>query len=387
LNIKKLKKCGSAKMFILMLVLLTATLLPGHLAAANHTPTQFLDKEQTVNGPGFFTGKLVQVNGNVEGTTFACGQEVRVNGIINGDLFVAAQTISINGKINGNIYAAGQNLRIGSQSTGDVFAAGQRIDIAKEAVTGRDLFAGGQWISLDGTVQRDFRSGGSGVVINGPIGRDAKLAAENISLLSGALINGNLYYKSANQAHLAPRAKVSGSTEWQPIKTPSKQEYRAPASSLGSILLSIASALLIWFPVKIWRPDLWTEIARSISEQPLKTMGIGILAFLLTPPLIILLMITVIGLPLGIILGLAYGVTLYLSKIIVAVFVGSLLTKRFGWTERHKGVWPVLLGLAMLVLLMKVPALGILAWLLIVFTGLGGLILSKFTQPHNPCKL
>ncbi len=381
MNIKKLKKCVSAKMLILMLVLLTATLLPGHLAAADHTPAQnleFLDKEQTVNGPGFFTGKLVKVDGNVEGTTFACGQEVRINGTINGDLFVAAQTISIKGKINGNIYAAGQNLRIGTQSTGDVFAAGQTIDIAKESVIGRDLFASGQRISLDGTVKRDFRSESSEVVISGSINRNAELGAVNISLLDGALISGNLSYKSANQAEFAPEAKVRGLTDWQHIKTSPNPEKSTPASSFFNILLSIASALLIWYLVKIWRPELWAGIARPIAEQPLKTIGIGVLAFLLTPPLIILLMITVIGLPLGIILGLMYGITLYLSKIIVAVFVGSLLTERLGLTERHKGVWPVLLGLAVLVLLMKVPALGFLVWLLVVFTGLGALILSKY---------
>jgi len=386
MNIKRLMKFGSAIMLLAMLALLTATPLSNQLASAEPTPNDnlgFLDKGQTVDGPGFFTGRLVQVDGNVEGTTLAFGQEVRINGTINGDLFVAAQTVSVNGVIKGNIYAAGQNLRMGTQSTGDIFAAGQTIAIAKEAISGRDLFASGQWLSLDGTVQRDFHGAGSDIVITGTTGRNAELAAEKISLLDGSLIEGNLAYKSPRQAELAPEAKISGLTDWQKVETSPEPQKSTPMNTLGGILLSIASALLVWFVVKIWRPELWEDITRSIIDQPLKTIGTGVLVFLLTPMLLILLMITIIGLPLSLILGFIFGVMFYLAKIIVAVALGTLLTKRFGWTEIHKGVWPVLLSLVVLVVLMKVPVLGFLVWLLVVFTGLGALFLSNYKTASN----
>lgn len=377
---KKLGKYGVTMISVLTVMFLTAMLLPNSLSAKDFSPAQsveILEKGQAVNGPGFFSGRLVQVNGTVEGTTFATGQEVQINGIINGDLFVAAQTILIKGEINGNIYTAGQNLKIETQCTGDVFAAGQTIDIAKEAMIGRDLFAAGQRISLDGTVQRQFSGGGSDILISGTIGQNANLDAVNIRLLDGAIINGNLSYKSENQAIITSGSKIGGLTDWQKTEAISKQQKSTAGSTFGSILLSIASALLIWFLVKIWWPDFWAQRASSITEQPLKTIGMGALVFLLAPLIIILLMITIIGLPLGIILGLAYGVTLYLSKIIVAAFMGAWLTKRFGWAEKNKGVWLVLLSLAVLVLLIEVPILGVLIWLLVVFAGLGSLALSR----------
>jgi len=388
MSIKRLLKLfGSVTMLILLLTLLTATSLPSQLASAEPTSNdnlEFLDKGESVDGPGFFSGRLIQVDGNVEGTTFAAGQEVRINGTINGDLFVAAQTVTINGVIKGNIYAAGQNLRLGTQSTGDIFAAGQTIDIAKEAIIGRDLFASGQWLSLDGTVQRDFYSAGSEIVITGTTGRNAELAAERISVLDGSLIKGNLTYKSQRQAEFGPEAKISGITDWQRVtKTTTEPKASTPANILWSILLSIASALLVWFVVKIWRPELWSEISSSITTQPLKTIGTGVLVFLLTPMLLILLMITIIGLPLSLILGVIYGVMFYLAKIIVAAAIGSLLAKRFGWTEKHKGVWPVLLSLVVLVVLMKIPVLGFLVWLLVVFAGLGALFLSNYKTASN----
>ncbi|MDD2234913.1 MAG: polymer-forming cytoskeletal protein [Desulfitobacteriaceae bacterium] len=375
---KRLKKYGKAKILILVMIFLSVALVFGTTAnAAIGQNSEGLKSEQTINGPGFFAGNLVQVDGTVEGTTFAAGQEIRINGIINGDLFVAGQTIYVNGKINGNIYAAGQNLSIGTQSSGDVFLAGQNVDINKEAVIGRDLFAAGARVSLAGTVQRLFSGGGSDILINGSVGRDANLDAENIKLLDGAVIKGNLSYKSANQAVIDSGSTVSGQTNWQYVTTQHTSKRNTYLDDLGSALLSIASAILIWFLVRIWRPDLWTNNARFIAEQPLKTLGTGILTLLVTPLLIILMMVTVIGIPIGIILGLIYVVTIYLSKIIVAVFIGSWLTKRFNWTEQLKGFWPILLGLVILVILMKVPILGFLVWLLAVFAGLGSFILSS----------
>lgn len=378
--IKNRKKYGKAIILVLVMIFLSAapffSNLPGANAANGQNP-EVLKSGQTVNGPGFFAGNMVQVDGTVEGTTFAVGQEVRINGIINGDLFVAGQTIYVNGKINGNIYSAGQNLSLGAQSTGDVFSAGQNVDITKEAVIGRDLFAAGARVSQGGTVQRKFSGGGSDILISGSIGQDANLEAENIKLLDGAVIKGDLSYKSANQASIASGSLINGQTNWQYVSTQPKQKRNTAIEFLWSALLGLASALLIWFLVKIWRPDLWAKNARFIAEQPLKTLGTGALALLVTPLLVILIMVTIIGIPIGIILGLVYGVTIYISKIIVAVFIGSWLTKRFKWTERHKGVWPVLLGLIILVILMKVPILGFLVWLLVVFAGLGSFVLSN----------
>jgi cytoskeletal protein CcmA (bactofilin family) len=379
---KRPKKYGKVKILILVMIFLSAALVFGTTVnAAIGQNSEGLKSGQTISGPGFFAGNLVQVDGTVEGTTFAAGQEIRINGIINGDLFVAGQTIYVNGKINGNIYAAGQNLSIGTQSSGDAFLAGQNVDINKEAVIGRDLFAGGARVSLAGTVQRLFSGGGSDILISGSVGQDANLEAENINLLDGAVIKGNLSYKSANQAVIASGSTISGQTNWQYVSTQPKPKRNTYLDDLGSALLSIASAILIWFLVRIWRPGLWAKNARFIAEQPLKTLGTGALTLLVTPLLIILIMVTVIGIPIGIILGLVYGVTIYLSKIIVAVFIGSWLTKRFNWTERHKGIWPVLLSLVILVILLKVPILGFLVWLLVVFAGLGSFVLSNVKSP------
>jgi cytoskeletal protein CcmA (bactofilin family) len=376
LNVKN-KRFGKELALAVLMIFLFVMVLPTGIFGANESSSQDISKLEsgkTLDGPGFFAGDIIRVDGTVEGTTFVTGQDVRINGHINGDLFVAAQMVDISGNVTGNIYCAGQNLTFGGQNTGDVFIAGQNIKLDKEGMIGRDLFAAGNSIIVNGTVPRDFHGGGYDILINGLIGRDAELEANNIEIKDSAIISGDLTYKSERQAYVAPNSKISGQTDWSMTE---KKTETTKNPFIGK-LLSVASALLIWFVIRVWKPNFWKKTSDLISEKPVKTLGIGAIALIVTPILAILAMITIIGLPLGVLLGIGYGVSLYLSKIVAAAFLGSWMMKRFGWSEIHKGVWLVLLSLVIITGLRMVPILGFLIWILIVFAGLGAIIASNF---------
>jgi len=376
----KLKCYHKGTRIILLFMLLCLMAMPAIAFAADVAPPSnisILEAGKTIDGFGFFAGNQIRVDGTVEGTTFVTGQDVTINGTINGDLFVAAQTISVNGTVSGNIYCAGQSLTLASQNTGDVFLAGQSINLEKESRFGRDLFAAGATILLNGSVQRDLHAGGGDVSINGSVGRDAELEGGNIAIQDQAVINGNLFYKSNKEAVISPNSKIVGQTDWEFVervdRTPEKKMNK-PIMVFGMGLLNIASALLLWFIIRMWKPEIWKKTSEAISQQPVKTLGIGAIAFIVTPILSILLMITIIGIPIGVLLGIAYAVSLYLSKLIAAVFIGSWMSIRFGWAEVHKGIWLVLLSLVILTVLGFVPILKILVWLIVVFTGLGAIV-------------
>jgi cytoskeletal protein CcmA (bactofilin family) len=378
-----LKRYGTMIFLVLLMMFLTVLLAPVRASSEidNSQNMSILEEGESIDGPGFFAGNFVRVDGNVEGTTFASGQDVQINGVIHGDLFVAAQTVTINGKVDGNIYGAAQNMKVGTESTADVFAAAQTIELVKEAIIGRDLFTVGQTINMNGTVKRQFFGGGSDILISGNIGGDANLDASNITLLDGTVIKGDFLYRSIKQATIDPGTTITGETDWSQATPVTEQPKQKPYSEVVSILLKIAGAMIIWLIIRLLWPSFWERIARTVKEQPLKTIGMGALIFILTPIAIILMMITVIGIPLGIITGFVYGATLYLSKIVVAAFGAAMLAERFGWAKQGKGVWAVLLCLALLILLFEVPMLGAAAWLVTAFTGLGSLLLYKRSSP------
>lgn len=386
---KRVKKMVWWKGMFWSINLLFLAILLGFSGVASATTMNAENRDhlaagETIDGPGFFAGNVVKVDGNVEGTTFVSGQDVRINGNINGDLFVASQTITISGTVTGNIYGAGQSLDFDGQSEGDIFFAGQSISIGQAGSVGRDLFAAGATILSDGIIQRNLFGGGAEIVLSGQIGGDANLQTDSLKLQDGANIAGDLFYKGENEADISTGATIAGATDWEFAETVdvdkevAVKEMRTPVRKFFWFLWSLASALLIWFLIRIWRPAFWNNTVRPLVEQPLKTLGVGLLTLLVVPPMIILAMVTVIGIPAGFLLSTVYTFSLYLSRIIVAVFIGQWLAKRFKWPELHKGVWLVLLGLAVLGLLGLPPFVKFLSSLLTVMAGLGALVLAHY---------
>ncbi|MBZ4654679.1 MAG: hypothetical protein JG781_2036 [Peptococcaceae bacterium] len=330
----------------------------------------------TAKGPRFYAGSSVKIDGTVDGTVFSAAREITINGTINGDLFTAAQEITINGKVMGNLYAAGQDVKIAGQVSGDVFGAGQKIDVTKDALLQRDALLAGAKIVHNGQIQRQLLGYGENISVSGLVGSDASMEVEKLEIRDGTMIKGNLTYRSPNKASISNTAKVNGPIDWQKTEPRVHKEKPRFADNFISLILGLLGALLIWFLIHLWRPAFWSSTATIIREQPLKTLGVGALVLILTPILVILLMITVIGIPLGVIVGLAYGVGIYLAKIIVAVFIGFQLSQKFHWPQLHRGVWLVLLGLAILALLTRIPFIGFLVTLLVVFAGLGSILLT-----------
>jgi len=339
---------------------------------------QILEEGETRSGPGFYSGNVVQINGTVDGTTFAAGREIQINGMINGDLFVMAEEVQINGEVTGNIYGLGQTVNVNSQIGGDSFLAGDAITIEPGAGMGRDVFVAGGTINQEGMISRHLFSGAQSLTVNGPVGGDTTLSVEQLTLEESAVIDGNLTYRSPNEATIASNSMVNGQVDWNRVEeqqeTPSTSE-RILNAVLG-MLWSILSALLVWFAIKIYRGKFWERKIVPISEKPLKTFGIGLLTLIVTPIVAILALISVIGIPLSLILAVLYGVSLYIAKIIAALFIGYWITSWFKTRYVKYEILQVLLGLIILELLGAIPIVGFILSLTIAIIGLGAIILS-----------
>ncbi len=357
-----------------------------------------LDSDKTLEGPGFFSDDTVNIDGTVNGTTFASGSEVNVNGIINGDLFVAGKNIYIKGKVNGSVFAAGQNIEIegeienniysagsflnlSSKNMGDVFLAGQNISISDQASIERDLFTGSSKIFSGGNIGRNFFGSAENMIINGSVGKNANISAGNLKLEDSAQINGDLYYRSDNQADISSESSIAGNTEWKRAD-PEPKKAIISFGVFNRIFFSMISALLIWLIVKLFKPDLWPDLAANIAISPVRTSGIGALTLIVTPVIAIILMISIIAIPLGAILGILYGISIYLSTIISSVFIGYIISKRFDWTEIHKGIWIFLLGLLIIYILELIPFVGFLVRFIVAAAGIGALVtgISKLRE-------
>jgi hypothetical protein len=107
---------------------------------------------------------------------------------------------------------------------------------------------------------------------------------------------------------------------------------------------------------------------RAMRERLGGTIGFGLLVFLLLPVVAVLLLVTIVGIPLGIFLLLALALVYSVGYVIGALAIGRLLVKPP--TSRY---FAFLAGWGALRVLALIPFVGGLAWLVATVLGLGTL--------------
>lgn len=297
----------------------------------------------------------MEVNGTIDGDLFVVGQVVTINGTVKGSIFIASQNLTINGVVENSIYLAGSTIRVNSKTAGSAFLAGESIYLEEEAVIGKDIYAGGSTVYLDGIVNGDFFSSSDSLSITG-----------NIS--------GDLNYRSQKEATISNKSKIAGETNWRKPQ-PRSAEQTMYIPLWVRITFSVVSSLIVWFFISLIRPDFWMNIAEKIMINPLKALGTGAVVVLLTPIISFLLMITMIGAPLSMILFSIYSMSLYISKIIVSLFIGQWIRTKLNWNHIQL-FWLFLLSLIILSVVGIIPIIGWVFSFTIVSFGLGSLYLS-----------
>lgn len=104
-------------------------------------------------------------------------------------------------------------------------------------------------------------------------------------------------------------------------------------------------------------PERLARVATTSSRRTLLSLVLGLLSFLVMPVLAILLIVTVIGLPIGIMLPFAYVALVYAGQIAGTYVLGSKLTRR---RLDGRGAMPAIVAGSLLVA--SFFAVGVILW-------------------------
>lgn len=351
---------------------------------------------EVVNGDLYAAGTDITINGTVNGDVWAAGRTIIINGTINGAVTAAAQSITLNGPIARSVRIAGQTLIVNSSIKTDLVAFATTLDITSQAKVGGDLILGCSTVQLAGQVDGSIRGGGGNVTITGGINGNINIGVETLTITSTATIQGNLDYTSENEAGIQPGAKIGGKVT-QKLPEPKDRKRDGDifpwlaAAGIASVILwkvlgflmALVVGVILLFTVR----RRTVSLADSIKTNPLSSLGWGALILFVTPIAAIIVCVTVIGLPVGIIALVLYGIAIYLSQIPVALCLGRLILRRF--REVESGgilVGTLATGLAILGVLGCIPVIGFLVGLATALFGLGSLVASQIKLRAEPRK-
>lgn len=363
------------KLFIIFLVSFLFVFFPKNVSAkvlTNKEGTVELAKNETVNDDLIIGAKKVVLNNTVNGDVFIGAEETDINGIINGNLHIGSGKVSLKGQIKGNVYIGTGNLTINESTIGGslLIGAGSAVIDNKSLIKG-SVFAGVGSITLDSKINRNLY-----------------LGAGNASLQNNTKVGMDLYYaynESDNKISISDKAVIVGKTHSQKYNVNTKSadtkliKKQFESFKLVTKFLSFVSTLVIGFIFLKLFKNYFTESSLVLSQQFWKSLGIGFLVFITFFPAILILLISIIGIPLIGVLFLILFLFIYLSKFVVSLSLGNMIAEKFKWNKLHS-FWVFVLGLLAFYLLKAIPVTSGLISFLAVTVGFGALTINLFQK-------
>jgi cytoskeletal protein CcmA (bactofilin family) len=212
-----------------------------------------------------FAAEEVVISGEVTGNVTAIAPKVTVTGTVADSLRVTARELEVTGNVGSDVVAAVISAEFGpdSEVTGDLIV--WALDLTATGSVGGDL---------EGTLRR--------ISLEGQIGGDVNVTVGKLTITGPLSVDGDLDYRSANEASGLDQATVDGAVVHQ---TPVPPNIRIRALGLLTRLLVViglsAGALLL-----AWGWPRRTALAgEKAALRPFRAYGRG--ALVMVTPLLL----------------------------------------------------------------------------------------------------
>jgi len=384
---------------LLGIAILISIITPSQVAAQGIVQGENLPNGTVITGDAVFYGNSVNVDGDIDGDVFAIANEIEINGRVSGSLVLFGNKVTVNSEVGGTLYVAAMQL-----------------DLATNAVLSRNVYFGGLSLSTQegSQIHRDLYTATLGAQMNGSVDGEIqaiigpaeffflmmeKIDQQNqLNLKPAAITVATISNQGTNNNE--PKVMLAGFAPALSLEAISLQQLEGLTwENVGDWLLERFQdwlVLLVFGLLGLWLMPKWVRgSVQFLISKPLPSAGWGLLGFVISFNLIgvvilALIIIIIIGLFLGTIAfwelawsfmafgGFSLGVistsftlfVIYISKAIVAVWVGGKILDRIA--PSHAGDYPLALitGLALYVLLAGVPILG---WVIGIFATVFGL--------------
>ncbi len=379
----KLKKISSYSLLGLFLIALPVAALAVNYQVNDSTD---VNENEIIDGNYIKVASIIEVNGAVNGDVIVAGNSIKITGPVAGDVIAAGKNIKISGPVGGSIRLVGSVIEITSGVEKNIWAMGNSVVVNRETTVGWDVFSAGSTVEIRGKVNGNIWAAAATVVVESAVGKDLNVAVNHNGqaiLLPNARVGGNLNYQawSLEQLDIQDGAQVSGEIIKKDLSEIDKSLMREILTPL-SIFIKIV-LLFSLLVVGLIFISLVPKIALDVHEQMVKkfwpAVGTGLIYVSVTPLVMILLMFTVIGIPLALMILPLYLISLYLSKVLVGLSIGLLIISNLTKDKKRQGslVWPLVLGLVVLVIIGSLPVIGWIVRLVAMCWALGALIQVK----------
>ena len=301
----------------------------------------------------------IRLAGTLENDVWALGAIISQTGtVLDHARLFATKSITIGGPIGNNVIALSDTVRMDTNGV----------------IGGAALFLAGT-VMVEGRIHGNTRIRGKDVTLAGLFDGNVNVSAEDLVVMPGTRIDGNLTYALPQELVLDPGVHLGGKL-LRAAPAPAAPALSGRTGLLVQLVLFAGAVLAGVLLIAIF-PRYSVEAALSLEHSVWKCLLAGFIASALIPMAAVLLLFTLIGIPASLLALTGYALLLYLSKIVVALAVGRRLLHPTG----RPGPTPVLptlvLGLAVVYLAVNLPfPFGLVLWFALTLVGFGALVLG-----------
>jgi cytoskeletal protein CcmA (bactofilin family) len=346
---------------------------------SDHDAVTILPAGAVINQDYFAYGERVEISGTVNGDVYVAGGQVLVDGRINGDLLAAGGTVTIAGSVSQDVRVVGGQITLNGSVGRNLTVAGGDVDLSESAVVAGGLVSAGGRVRLAAPIGSSARIAAGSAIVSGPVRGNLDVMTGDLRLTSKAAVSGGLTYWSQEQASIDSGAKVAGGVTRKALPEMSRPRAETLLGALAGVvivakLVSAASTLILGLLLIYLFPGYTQSTVSTLSARPGASFGIGLVALIITPVAATMLLVTVFGMPIGLMAIALYLVAIFLVRVFVIMWIGRVLLAWRGNEVRN--TWALVVGLIVYSLLTLIPFVGGLVALSAILFGLGASLLA-----------
>lgn len=324
----------------------------------------------------YIVGGNANIEADIFGDLYIAGGTVTINAKIHEDLVVAGGRVTVLGDVLGDLRVIGGQVAIYGNVGDDVVAIGGQVDIGKGSVVGGSVLSGAGILTVDGEIEEDIRGGMGMLLLNGVVGKDVIVTIEDtINVSENAKILGDLKYSALLEANI-PDDVVSGEILFNKFEEESVLENITYAFFIWKIL-SFLSALILAGILVLLAPKALIKATKITNDNILKTFGVGLLTMIVAIIGAIVLMVTVVGVPVGLIIFAMLLMAIYFAKVFVAAWLTGYVFNYKKKISRWKLFGGVALAMLAYYIVGVIPYVGWVVNLILFLIGIGAMVLLK----------
>ena len=363
---------------ILLTLAAVVLLVPVLSLAAEVKTAEIVPKADKPNNL-YLAGQNPTVDGDVTGDLVVAGGVVTVNGNVENSVMAAGSTLNLNGNVGDNVRVAGGAVTVESTIGGDLIVFGGNVILGTKSVVKGDVIIFAGTIDIKGSVLGSVKNSYTGdVIITGNVAGNVELAqVGTLKIESSAVIGGSLKYSSQNEATVASGAKVAN-VEYTKV---SAVEMSKPSfgNKLGSALIGAIMAFVALLVFIALLPKFATNVVNESVVNPWAKMGIGFLAIVVTPIVLLMLLITFFGWGVMGYLFMTYMAFFALTGSLTALLAGGYAGKYLKKESSMIVSWKTAgLGVALVTAFKLIPYVGWIAAFVLAILVFGTLTTMSF---------